>query len=393
MNLIPAHVAPVALAALGKNKVMILSEGSTMHSFSTVMHNIIAIKENIQQRFFCAPQSQHLKIIFLGFFCSLLQACSSSVLQLERHTSNNQQDELSRYVANQEKLYRIAAPLLVKNAPLCKSATRNIMGFTAKNQYSYSSELAQTANKLFNLTDHLQVVSILEGGGAERAGIRRGDIFLKAQNQTIPIGMNAEIETARLLSTLMSHSANLPISIERNKQVYNFNIPLTLACAFNLELGNSDVIHAFNDGRRILITRGMLQVLNTDAELAAIIAREIAHSALKHTASLQMTASTAQVIDGLIPVLRNNAGDAAFKDLKAMPSNLDQAADRVAIAMLVRAGYEAEQLPLTLQKLAAIKNNEKYTVAHPLTSERLRLMQDIIVQIKQKTSTGKSSAP
>ena len=393
MNLIPAHVAPVALAALEKNKVMILSKGSAMYGIPTETHKLIAAKAHATQRFFCAPQSQHLKIIFLGFFCSLLQACSSSVLQLERHTSNNQQDELSRYVANQEKLYRIAAPLLVKNAPLCKSATRNIMGFTAKNQYSYSSELAQTANKLFNLTDHLQVVSILEGGGAERAGIRRGDIFLKAQNQTIPIGMNAEIETARLLSTLMSHSANLPISIERNKQVYNFNIPLTLACAFNLELGNSDVIHAFNDGRRILITRGMLQVLNTDAELAAIIAREIAHSALKHSASLQMTVSTAQAIDGLIPVLRNNAGDAAFKDLKAMPSNLDQAADRVAIAMLVRAGYEAEQLPLTLQKLAAIKNNEKYTVAHPLTSERLRLMQDIIVQIKKKTSTGKSSAP
>ena len=393
MNLIPAHVAPVALAALEKNKVMILSEGSTMHSFSTVMHNIIAIKENIPQRFFCAPQSHHLKIIFLGFFCSLLQACSSSMLQFERPTSNNQQDELTRYVANQEKLYRIAAPLLVKNAPLCKSATRNIMGFTAKNQYSYSSELAQTANKIFKLTDHLQVVSILEGGGAERAGIKRGDIFLKVQNQTIPTGINAEIETARLLSTLMSHSANLPISIERNKQVYNFNIPLTLACAFNLELGNSDVIHAFNDGRRILITRGMLQVLNTDAELAAIIAREIAHSALKHTASLQMTASAAQAIDGLIPVLRNNAGDAAIKDLKAMPSNLDQAADRVAIAMLVRAGYEAEQLPLTLQKLAAIKNNEKYTVAHPLTNERLKLMQEVIVQVKQKPSVGKSSAP
>jgi Zn-dependent protease with chaperone function len=393
MNLIPAHVAPVALAALEKNKVMILSEGSTMHSFSTVMHNIIAIKENIPQRFFCAPQSHHLKIIFLGFFCSLLQACSSSMLQFERPTSNNQQDELTRYVANQEKLYRIAAPLLVKNAPLCKSATRNIMGFTAKNQYSYSSELAQTANKLFKLTDHLQVVSILEGGGAERAGIKRGDIFLKVQNQTIPTGINAEIETARLLSTLMSHSANLPISIERNKQVYNFNIPLTLACAFNLELGNSDVIHAFNDGRRILITRGMLQVLNTDAELAAIIAREIAHSALKHTASLQMTASAAQAIDGLIPVLRNNAGDAAIKDLKAMPSNLDQAADRVAIAMLVRAGYEAEQLPLSLQKLAAIKNNEKYTVAHPLTNERLKLMQEVIVQVKQKPSVGKSSAP
>ena len=363
-----------------------------MHSIPTATQNIIAAKEKTSQRFFYVHLSHHLRIIFLGFFCSLLQACSSSMLQLERHTSHNQQDELVRYVANQEKLYRIAAPLLVKNAPLCKSATRNIMGFTAKNQYSYSSELAPTANKIFKLTDRLQVASILEGGGAERAGIKRGDIFLKVQNQTIPTGINAEIETARVLSTLMSHSVNLPISIERNGLIYSFNIPLTLACAFNLELGNSDVIHAFNDGRRILITRGMLEAFSSDADLAAIIAREIAHSALKHTASLQMTANAAQAIDGLIPVLRNNVGDAAIKDQKVMPANLDQAADRVAIAMLVRAGYEAEQLPLTLQKLAAIKINEKYTAAHPLTNERLRLMQDIIMQIK-KTSAGKSSPP
>ncbi len=360
-----------------------------MHSIPTETHNIIAAKAHATQRFFCAHQSHYLKIIFLGFFCSLLQACSSSMLQFERPTSNNTNEELTRYVANQEKLYRIAAPLLVKNAPLCKSATRHIMGFTAKNQHSYSSELAQTANKLFKLDDRLQVVSILEGGGAERAGIRRGDIFLKAQNQTIPTGINAETETARLLSTLMSHSANLPISIERNRLIYNFNIPLTLACAFNIELGNSDVIHAFNDGRRILVTRGMLEVLSSDGELASIIARELAHSALKHTATLQVTASAALAIDGLIPVLRNNAGDAAIKDLKVMPSNLDQAADRVAIAMLVRAGYEPEQLPLTLQKLAAIKSNEKYTAAHPLTNERLKLMQDVILQIRQKSSVGK----
>jgi hypothetical protein len=40
--------------------------------------------------------------------------------------------------------------------------------------------------------------------------------------------------------------------------------------------------------------------------------------------------------------------------------------------------------PLTLQKLAAIKNNEKYTVAHPLTSERLRLMQELLCRSNKK---------
>lgn len=337
-----------------------------------------------------------LRVVSIAFFSLLLQACTGNVLQFERASQKNPEQELTRYVSNQDRLYRVAAPLLVKNAPLCKSASRHIMGFTAKNQYSYSADLASSAKKLLKLDDRLQIISILEGSGAERAGVKRGDIFLKVQNQPIPTGINAETDTARLLSTLMTHSANLQIAVERNKLIYNFNIPLTLACAFTIELGNSDVIHAFNDGRRILITRGMVDFLSSDAELAVIAARELAHGALKHTASLQMTVNATRAIDELLPLLRNSPDHHPGKELKSFSASLDQAADRVAIAMLIRAGYDPDLLPLTLQKLASIKNSgviESYTAIHPLSAERLRLMQEIITQVKQKSPAGKTSPP
>ena len=43
---------------------------------------------------------------------------------------------LSMLIARQERIYRVAAPLMVKTAPLCRSFARPLLGFTAKNLYS-----------------------------------------------------------------------------------------------------------------------------------------------------------------------------------------------------------------------------------------------------------------
>ena len=48
---------------------------------------------------------------------------------------------LASHVARQERLYRIAAPLLVKNALLCRTNSRALLGFTAKNRMSYSADM------------------------------------------------------------------------------------------------------------------------------------------------------------------------------------------------------------------------------------------------------------
>ena len=50
-----------------------------------------------------------------------------------------QLEALRSLAAMQDRLYRIGAPLLVNNTDLCKGNARNLLGFTAKNKYSYSS--------------------------------------------------------------------------------------------------------------------------------------------------------------------------------------------------------------------------------------------------------------
>jgi hypothetical protein len=54
-------------------------------------------------------------------------------------------DTLTRMATLQDRLYRVAAPLLIDNAELCKANARNLLGFTAKNRYAYPGEYNQAA--------------------------------------------------------------------------------------------------------------------------------------------------------------------------------------------------------------------------------------------------------
>jgi len=82
--------------------------------------------------------------------------------------SSADQQALQSLVAQQDRLYRVAAPLLVNNTELCKGNARNLLGFTAKNKYSYSADLAPAAQKMLGLQEHLQVMGVLAGSGAAR---------------------------------------------------------------------------------------------------------------------------------------------------------------------------------------------------------------------------------
>src|SRR5690606_10805463 len=73
----------------------------------------------------------------------LLAACGTPILG--GGADGTQQNTLQQLVSQQDRLYRVAAPLMVHNAELCKDNARNLLGFTAKNRYSYSAELTGAA--------------------------------------------------------------------------------------------------------------------------------------------------------------------------------------------------------------------------------------------------------
>ncbi|MFM7657356.1 MAG: M48 family metalloprotease [Burkholderiaceae bacterium] len=306
-----------------------------------------------------------------------------------------QEQAFDQLIAQQDRVYRVIAPLIVKNAVLCKTAARPLLGFTAKNRYSYPAELRDAAIARLGTDEALRIVQVLDGSGAQRAGVQRGDALIAIAGKPIPQGPQAETETARVLAPLLRQTTEVDVALLRNGQPMTLKVALTTACAFTIDIGNAPHVNAYSDGRRIMVTTGLLAELS-DQELAVILAREIAHNVQQHAAAMQTRATMAAIIDTLLPPTPDLSGFAGSAGLKPMDEKLDQEADRMALYMLARTGSDLLSAIATLDRLAqrypaTVLNS--YTALHPWTGERQRQMRDTLAEIRKKQAGKKPLVP
>lgn len=302
---------------------------------------------------------------------------------------------LRALIARQDRLYDIAAPLLVNNAELCRNNARNLLGFTAKTKYSYSAEFIDTATSA-GLTDQLQVSGVLAGSGAARAGIQRNDRVTMIQDNPVPTGPDAERLTAMMLGTIINGRNSIKITVTRNGDNLTLDVPLTPACAFGIELGNTDNVNSYADGRRILVTAGMMDFTKNDDELAYVIAREMAHNTLTHPARQRITATLRGVVDNLIRLHPDSSLLSGNGGVKPYTQQMDVAADKLALYMVARAGYTIDHATVFWQRLATqypatVTNG--HTAIHPATAPRLAAIQKTISEIQAKQAQGAPLVP
>lgn len=305
-------------------------------------------------------------------------------------------ETLNRMAALQDRLYRISAPLLIDNAELCTKHARNLLGFTAKNRYSYPGQYNEAAYLVLGMGERLQVTNVLAGSGAARAGLRQGDRLLAAGGTPLPEGPNALSQAGAVFGPIITKQASLPLSIERDGNPRELKIPVTRACAFAIELGNADNVNAYADGARVMITRGMIAFTQNDDELAYVMARTMAHNMLGHAGAQRNAGTIGSIIDNLITVNPDTAMLIGSGGIRAMPADADAAADRLAIYLLARAGYRIEGASAFWKRLAGAqpaKILNGYTANHPATAVRVAAIDKAVAEVKVKQSGKKALVP
>ncbi|MEX5748266.1 M48 family metalloprotease [Massilia sp. X63] len=305
-------------------------------------------------------------------------------------------DTLTKMANLQERLYKVAAPLLIDNAELCTRHARNLLGFTAKNRYTYPGTYNEAAHMVLGMGERLQVTNVLAGSGAAKAGLRNGDELVAAGGKPLPTGPNALSQAGAVFGPIVQKQASLPLTIERRGAQRDLTIPVTRACAFGIELGNADNVNAYADGQRVMVTRGMMGFVQNDDELAYVVAHTMAHNMLGHAASQRNAATIGSIIDNLTRIAPDTSMLIGSGGIKAMPATLDTTADRLAVYLLARADYRVDGVAGFWKRFAdtypaTVLNG--HTANHPALPQRLAAIDKAVAEVKSRKSANKPLTP
>lgn len=147
---------------------------------------------------------------------------------------------------------------------------------------------------------------------------------------------------------------------------------------------DTEDINAFAaPGGYIFVTKGLYQRLNNEAELAGVLAHEIAHVTLKHHLKVLKQSSligalgqaASNKVKDSDQVVQNLIGNGAEIMARGLDKNAEFEADRVGIVFAARAGYDPWGLPEVLQDLAGLPAKDSRTSllykTHPHPADRL----------------------
>ncbi|WP_299326598.1 M48 family metalloprotease [Parasphingopyxis sp.] len=176
---------------------------------------------------------------------------------------------------------------------------------------------------------------------------------------------------------------------------------------FTVTLLNSPVHNAFAvPGGYIYITRNLVGLMNSEAELASVLGHEVAHVALRHSAARQSRNTIGQILAVGLGILTgsgeitNLAGQAAQLYTLSYSREQEYEADQVGVRYLSGAGYDPYASASILASLAAQTNLQasiqgrnaralpEWASTHPNTAERVSRARTLAAQYAPRPGTG-----
>ena len=183
-----------------------------------------------------------------------------------------------------------------------------------------------------------------------------------------------QARVARIGSRVLAAAPDMP-------QSYDFSFKVLQA---------PDTLNAFAlPGGKIYVTSGLVELASSDAQLASVLAHEVAHVAERHIADRLAAQYGVQALaaaalgenPGLVAGLAGSVLQQGVLMKYSRTQELE--ADRRGLAYLSRAGYDPQAAIAMFRKLGAARESgdgalASFFASHPGTEERIDQLQEII---------------
>lgn len=278
-------------------------------------------------------------------------------------------------------------PALAQNQDAGKVLNNLFQSFTRPSQPAQPQQPATPAGALGNLLGG--------GGGGKGANINPGELIQLLSQSTDNINPAREVEIGRQLAAVLLGSKPLYPDMMLQRYVNQLGRWISLQSSrpdlpWTFAVLDDPGFNAFAaPGGYVFVTKGLIDRVPEESELAAILAHEISHVTGKHhLKAMRKTARAGLLTQAIGSQLKGDLGGAVSAQLLALGRDmyargLDQEdefeADRVAVALAARAGFDPYGLVSVLQHLrSAAPDNALFTLqlsTHPPSQQRLDLIE------------------
>ena len=323
-------------------------------------------------------------------------------------------------VKQQRRVDDIGYALLAAAAPFCSGALAPKSGLRFANAYSYARDY-QAAARAMGFSDTLVVVGVAAGSAAERAGFAVGDRIAAIDGGTPPVGSSAlqtlsrQLQARRVPGPILTlqrgalafpsePSAEEPTAAPAQAApALRTALPTDSVCGYNLAATRMDVLNAWADGTNVTVTSSMLRFVADDDELAAVLAHEIAHNAMRHVQATQQNAAVGGLFGDIIDIFAatqgyNTRGEFTKAGMNVgslvFSQDFEREADYVGMYLLARAGRSTARAPNFWRRMAQENPGSiKYASTHPTTAEQFVRLEQAVKEIDLKIARGEDLAP
>lgn len=336
-------------------------------------------------------------ILIAGCAAPTTQRIKIDDVAAEIEAKKQRQVALESLVEDQTRLFRVSYPILMHAHSLCGDKTRYSIGAWFVNDAALGRDFKEAAASAYGLSDIVKALHVMPGSPADKAGLRVGDVPVSINGWAVPVGDDAIKALMEKMSELLTSENPLSVAILRGEIRQTVQIVPEKTCDYPVNLNEQDVINAFADGKRVIITRGMLRFAQNDTELGLVVAHELAHNAMKH-----MDAKTTNyVLGSIFDILAaaygvNTQGAFGNAAASAYSQDFEAEADYVGLYMMAQTGVDIEQAPKFWRRMAAahpgsIRSN--HAASHPATPHRFLALEEAVKEIKSKQASGQALVP
>lgn len=252
----------------------------------------------------------------------------------------------------------VAWRLQTANVSLCRDAAP-LAGFSVDTLDQYAVAERAAAHAQFGLGELPQISAVAPGSAAAKAGLRAGDEIAAVDDVPMPRSLGGKPSydrTAAVEAALAAALAKPPLKLTLASRT----VLLTgdRGCVSTVQLVPEGKFDASADGNYVQISGPIYEFATNDDELAFLIAHELAHN--------------------VIPDARRAPhGGRAQREAEL-------AADRSAIAMMARAGYDVTTVVPFLEKLGRKFPSFWLANTHPAWKERVAAAAATVTSVRRK---------